>query len=91
MTQPGKRPPGGESAELSVQRAFVVQFRSDTDLEHGPVAGRIEHVVSGQAAHFASVAEIVEFLRAILSSETASQYGRGTTNTRDGSQAGRTR
>ncbi|PON10271.1 hypothetical protein C2W62_50970 [Candidatus Entotheonella serta] len=39
---------------LPTQGAFVVQFATDTDLEANRLAGRVEHVVSHQAARFES-------------------------------------
>src|SRR5262245_51565677 len=36
---------------LSPYRAFVVQFRVGTDVKQERYAGRVEHVVSGQATH----------------------------------------
>jgi hypothetical protein len=46
--------------------AFVVQFRVGTDVEHGPLEGRVEHVVSGQATRFQSLEELLEFLARVL-------------------------
>ncbi len=46
--------------------AFVVQFRVETDLAQGRCTGRVEHVVSGQAAHFQSVEELLAFLTRVL-------------------------
>ena len=40
--------------------AFVVQFRTATDFERGRVEGRVEHVASGQTAHFESASELLE-------------------------------
>ena len=42
--------------------AVVVQFRVGTDVAQGPCAGRVEHVVSGQATPFASVEELLAFM-----------------------------
>jgi len=47
-------------------RAFVVQFHVEANVAHGKVNGRVEHVVSGQAAHFASVEELLMFIEHIL-------------------------
>ena len=47
---------------LPANRAFVVQLRSDADLADGACAGRIEHVVSGAAATFRSLAEVIAFV-----------------------------
>ena len=51
---------------LSVHRAFVVQFRAETDVKQGRFVGRVEHVVSGQAAHFASLEELLAFMARVL-------------------------
>jgi hypothetical protein len=53
-------------AQLSVHRAFVVQFRADTAIEHGRLAGRVEHVVSGQATDFHSLEMLLAFLAEVL-------------------------
>ena len=51
---------------LPTNRAFVVQFRAETELERGHCTGRVEHVVSGQATHFASLEELVAFMARVL-------------------------
>jgi len=51
--------------------AFVVQFRVETDLARGRCTGRAEHVVSGQATHFASLEELVAFLTRVLTAVRA--------------------
>ena len=47
-------------------RAFVVQFQGPAEettlLEHG----RVEHLVSGQATRFASLDELLKFVKQIL-------------------------
>jgi hypothetical protein len=48
-------PPADHPAPLSVTRAFVTQFRAHTAVEQGHLAGRVEHVVSGQATDFQSL------------------------------------
>lgn len=53
---------------LPVNRAFVVQFRTETDLDKGRVTGRVEHVLSGQATHFSSLEELLEFITRVLTS-----------------------
>ncbi len=54
------------SSPLSVHRAFVVQFRAETDAAHGRVSGRIEHVASRQSGSFRSWAEMQEFMAQVL-------------------------
>ncbi len=51
------------AATLPTERAFVVQVRSNADLERGVVAGRVEHVVSGAATPFESLQHLVDFMR----------------------------
>ena len=58
--------PKASGSPLSVHRAFVVQFRSETDAAHGRIAGRIEHVVSQQTAPFQSWAEMQAFMAQVL-------------------------
>jgi hypothetical protein len=56
------------TAPLSIQRAFVVHFRTDANVEQGQIAGRVEHVLSGQSTHFASLESLLAFVARILSS-----------------------
>lgn len=56
-----------EESPLSPQRAFVVQFRTGAGAESGPFAGRVEHMVSGQATRFHSLEELVAFITRVLS------------------------
>jgi len=61
MNQPTK-----VESPLSPHRAFVVQFHARTDLKRGHCAGRVEHVVSGQATRFQSVKELLAFIARVL-------------------------
>jgi hypothetical protein len=63
------RPAQDKSAHLSVHRTFVVQFRSDTAVERGYLAGRVEHVVSGQATDFQSLETPLAFVAQVLRAE----------------------
>lgn len=56
-----------QRAPLSPHWAFVVQFRVGTELEGGSITGKVEHVVSGQATHFASFDELLSFMARVLS------------------------
>jgi hypothetical protein len=47
---------------LSVHRAFVVQLHAESNMEGGQVMGRVEHVVSGQAAMFQSLDALLTFM-----------------------------
>jgi len=53
-------------ALLSVHCTFVVHFRMSTDIAQGRIEGRVEHVVSGRATHFASLEELLAFMARIL-------------------------
>lgn len=46
--------------------SFVVQFQTDTDLQPGSLAGRIEHVASSRTAHFNSWDEFLSFVNRVL-------------------------
>lgn len=56
-----------DDAPLLPQRAFVVQLRVGAGGEREPFAGRVEHVVSGQATRFHSLEELVGFIKRVLS------------------------
>jgi len=58
--------PATSGSPLSVHRAFVVQFRGETDAAQGRVAGRIEHVASRETASFRSWAEMQAFVARVL-------------------------
>ena len=62
-------PPADHSAPLSVSRAFVEQLRADTVVEQGPLTGRVEHVVSGQATDFEALEMLLAFLARMLRAE----------------------
>jgi len=47
---------------LPARRAFVVQLHAEAQVEQGHFNGRVEHVVSRQARHFASLEELVTFI-----------------------------
>src|SRR5689334_22382824 len=71
---PGRRwtmLPGDSSPPLSPHRAFVVQFRAETDVAAGQIAGRVEHVVSGQATTFQTLEGLLAFLARVLAARGA--------------------
>ena len=51
---------------LPVQRAFVVQLHATAVVAQGQLTGRVEHVLSGQAAHFHTVDELLAFIARVL-------------------------
>jgi hypothetical protein len=64
-------PPAEAPSALSPHRAFVVQFRAETEVGQGRYTGRVEHVVSGQAARFASFEELLAFITQVLATVRA--------------------
>ena len=52
---------------LPPERAFVIQLRAPTGGRGDAFQGRAEHIASGAAAHFASVAELIAFVTQVLS------------------------
>lgn len=61
MAQESERP-----APLAAGHAFVVQFRTDTDVQQGQITGRVEHIISGQASHFTSLDDLLAFIDRVL-------------------------
>jgi len=59
---------------LPVQRAFVVQLHATAAVAQGQLSGRVEHVLSGQAAHFHTLNELLAFMAWVLAAlETTPQ------------------
>ena len=58
---------------LPAQRAFLVQVHAEADVAQARLAGRVEHVVSGQATHFASPEELLAFMARVLPPYSACQ------------------
>ena len=59
-------PPAHHPALVSVHWAFVVQFQVDTAVEQGHLAGRVEHVVSGQATTCQSLETLLACIAQML-------------------------
>jgi hypothetical protein len=51
---------------LPVQRAFVVQLHATAVVAQGQLSGRVEHVLSGQVAHFHTLDELLAFIVRVL-------------------------
>ena len=43
-------------------RSFVVQFHSDASVSGRRLAGRVEHLRTGDAAHFESLEDLLRFM-----------------------------
>ena len=55
-----------QQPSLPAKRAFVVQVHIDADVEQGQWLGRVEHLVSFQAAHFKSIEELLAFMVKVM-------------------------
>jgi hypothetical protein len=55
-----------DTPTLLPDRAFVVEFSGGAAARDGGLSGRVEHVLSGQAARFASAGELLEFVQGVL-------------------------
>jgi hypothetical protein len=53
-------------ASLRPEHAFVVQFSPATQLDTGPVEGRVEHLISRQATRFESLEALLAFIARVL-------------------------
>ena len=62
-------PPADDPAHLSITRAFVVQLQADVAVEQGHLAGRVEHVMSGQATDFEALETLLAFMARVLRAE----------------------
>jgi hypothetical protein len=60
-----------EPGPLSVHYAFLVYLRAESHVTHRRVAGRVEHVVSGQARHFSSLEDLLAFMTQVLANVRA--------------------
>ena len=60
------RPPSTIGSSLSVHRAFVVQFRAETNAGNEHFVGRIEHVASQEVCRFQSWLEMQTFVEDML-------------------------
>jgi hypothetical protein len=79
-----------QSPPFAPAQAFVVQFGRDTAVDAGRIAGRVEHVVSGKAARFQSLNDLVTFMTAVLREvEEATCRPGGVVNLQDTCAGGR--
>ena len=69
---------GSDRAALPADRAFVVQLRTVADPARGVFSGRVEHIVSGAAAPFDSLEQLVDWISSTVASGVQSS-GRSST------------
>ena len=55
-----------EPESLSIHRSFLVRLHSPVHLQSGEISGLVEHVVSGEAQEFSSVAELLTSIGTLL-------------------------
>ena len=60
---------------LPAQRAFLVQVHAEAEVAQARLAGRVEHVASGQATHFASPEELLAFMARVLTTLRSPRAG----------------
>jgi hypothetical protein len=58
--------PSTSQPRLPANRAFVVQFAAAVSGGTAALYGRVEHIVSGKAAHFHSWVELEAFIEQVL-------------------------
>jgi len=59
---------------LPADRAFVVQLWATAEVAPGRLAGRVEHVVSGQEARFTSLEEVWAFMAQVLAAQEGDRF-----------------
>lgn len=67
-------PPSPTDSGAFTGRAFRVHFRADADPARGVCCGRVEHLRSGDAAHFTSVSELFAFVDYWLAGGAGGRY-----------------
>jgi hypothetical protein len=61
--EPGAmRPRVRHGSTLSLQRAFVVHLAAGRSRTRRRFSGRVEHLASGESAHFSSLRDLLAFL-----------------------------
>jgi hypothetical protein len=50
------------SCLFSMVRSFVVQFHADASVSERRLAGRVEHLRTGDAVHFESLEDLLRFM-----------------------------
>ena len=66
QTHVAKKEETSQPFVLPVERAFVVQLTADATVSRRSIRGRVEHITSSQATHFASVDELLTFMASVL-------------------------
>jgi hypothetical protein len=72
---PGKRPEPAKASRCSdnpasPEQAFVVQIADARMAAKGLISGRVEHMLSGECAHFETQHQLISFFRRVLSAKS---------------------
>ena len=62
-------------AETVTQLAFLVQLRPESNVEQQSFVGRVEHIASGDVAHFQRSEELLAFIVCVLHQGRAGRAG----------------
>jgi hypothetical protein len=63
------------SCLFSMVRSFVVQFHADASVNDRRLAGRVEHLRSGDAVHFESLEDLLRFMETHIEADRALSPG----------------
>jgi len=66
----------GKDVSLPTNRAFVIQLEASSGASDIVHRGRVEHLASGQAVHFADQGELWAFVDSVLATERSEQNTR---------------
>ena len=58
---------------LPANRAFVIQLQARSGASEGDHRGRVEHLASGRATHFADERQLWAFVGSVLATECSDQ------------------
>jgi hypothetical protein len=64
---------GRTGASVSIHRSFLVRLYPAIGEQPAEISGVIEHIVSGEAREFASVAQLVSSMRLLLRESAATE------------------
>ena len=68
----------GKDVSLPTNRAFVIQLQASSGASEVAHRGRVEHLASGQAVHFADQGEFWAFVDSVLATELSERSTRET-------------
>ena len=63
---------------LIASRAFVVQIDTASSLSTDSFTGRVDHIVSGETAHFTQLEDLLAFMKSMLDADSAADQNSAT-------------